>query len=75
MNGRSSIWYSRAWVRTAGFAMEEARNKTLFEGMMHAPRGWPVLTAMLGNTIRTGQAVKDTANTAISYHGGEPTAL
>ena len=70
----SPLLYSRTWVRAAGFAKEEAqdgaRGRTLFEGMMSAPRGWPVLRAMLLNYVRFGQAVKDTANTALSYHGG-----
>ena len=67
----SPLLYSRTWVRTAGFAKEEAaQTRTLFEGMMCAPRGWPVLRAMLLNYVRFGQAVKDTANTALSFHGG-----
>ena len=66
----SPLLYRRTWVRAAGFAKEEAQNRTLFEGMMCAPRGWPVLRAMLLNYLRFGQAVKDTANTALSFHGG-----
>ncbi len=66
----SPLLYSRTWVRAAGFAKEEAQNQSLFEGMMCAPRGWPVLRAMFLNYVRFGQAVKDTANTALSFHGG-----
>ena len=70
-----AAWYGRAWVRAAGFSMEEARNRTLFDGVMCAPRGWPVLAAMFGNLLRTGQAIKDTANTALSFHAGARTSI
>ncbi len=71
----SPLLYSRTWVRAAGFAKEEeAQGRARFEGMMCAPRGWPVLRAMFLNYVRFGQAVKDTANTALSYHGGAKTA-
>ena len=65
------LWYSRAWVRAAGFAKEEKAGQILFVGMMCAPQGWPVLKSLANNLIRAGQPVKDTVNTALSCHGGQ----
>jgi len=64
------LYYSRAWVRAKGFSKEEEKGECLFEGTLVAPRGWPMLGAMLNNAVKAGQPVKDTANTAISTHGG-----
>jgi carotenoid cleavage dioxygenase-like enzyme len=64
------MWYSRAWVRTKGFAKEEEMGgKTVMQGTLVAPKGWPILTAMVNNALKTGILLKDTANTAISAHG------
>jgi carotenoid cleavage dioxygenase-like enzyme len=64
--------YSTAWVRTAGYNKEEAAGADIFQGTIgQAPRGWPVLQAVFNNFLRGGQAVKDSCNTALSYHGGK----
>ena len=63
--------YSTAWVRTAGFEKEQAAGGDIFQGTIgQAPRGWPVLQAVFNNFLRGGQAVKDSCNTALSYHAG-----
>jgi carotenoid cleavage dioxygenase-like enzyme len=68
--------FSSAWVRTAGFQKEEAAGGDLFQGTLGAaPRGWPVLAAVINNFVRGKQAVKDTCNTAVSYHAGKILAL
>ena len=69
-------YFSSAWVRTAGYEKEEAAGEDLFQGTIgQAPRGWPVLTAVVNNIIRGGQAVKDSCNTAVTYHADKILAL
>jgi carotenoid cleavage dioxygenase-like enzyme len=69
--------YSRTYVRARGFAAEEAAGgKQLFSGTLVAPRGWPMLAALVRNAASgTGMVLKDTANTALSLHGGKLLAL
>ena len=69
--------YSRTYVRARGFAAEEAAGgKQLFSGTLVAPRGWPMLAALVRNAASgTGMILKDTANTALSLHGGKLLAL
>lgn len=69
-------YFSSAWVRTAGFLKEEAAGEDLFQGTIgQAPRGWPVLAAVVNNFVRGGQAVKDSCNTAVTYHADKILAL
>jgi len=59
-----------------GYQKEEAAGKDLFQGTIGlAPRGWPVLAAVVNNFVRGGQAVKDSCNTAVTYHAGKILAL
>jgi len=56
--------FSRTYLRTSGFAKEEAAGRRLFDGSLVAPRGWPLLWGLLCNAVRASQPQKDTANTA-----------
>eukprot|EP00960_Hanusia_phi_P055049 762852-Hanusia_phi.AAC.7 len=67
--GSDHVFFGRKWVRTRAFKIEEEK-QILFEGIMCAPRGWPIMKGLLSNFIRTGYPLKDTANTAISFHAG-----
>lgn len=71
--------YSRAYVRTRGFAAEAAAGgQQRFAGTLVAPRGWPMLGALARNVLGggvPGLAVKDTCNTALRAHGGKLLAL
>jgi len=68
--GSDHVFFGRKWVRTRAFKIEEEK-QILFEGIMCAPRGWPIMKGLLSNFIRTGYPLKDTANTAISFHAGK----
>lgn len=69
--------YSRTWIRSAGFAKEEAAGgQQLFRGTLVAPRGYPMLAHLVSNAFKTrGQVQKDTVNTALSNHAGRVLAL
>ena len=58
--------YSRAWLRTAAFAKEEAAgSKQLFRGSLVAPFGFKLLVNLAKNLAAAAQPQKDTANTAL----------
>ena len=69
--------YSRSYVRAKGFSAEALQGgKQLFSGTLVAPRGWPMLAALTNNALSGGGLIqKDTANTALSWHGGRLLAL
>ena len=68
--GSDHVFYGRKWVRTRAFKIEEEKQEVLFQGIMCAPRGWPIVKGLMSNFIRTGYPLKDTANTALSFHAG-----
>ena len=68
--------YSRAWLRTSGFAKEEAAGERLFDGSLVAPFGIKLLAGLARNAFRAAQPQKDTANTAfVTLDGGRVLAL
>lgn len=72
----AAAFYSRAWLRTAGFAKEEAAGQRLFDGSLVAPYGVKLLTGLALNALRAAQPQKDTANTALHvFKGGRVLAL
>ena len=56
--------FSRTFLRTQGFAKEEAAGKALFDGTLVAPDGAKLLVALAKNALVAAQPQKDTANTA-----------
>jgi len=67
--------HSRSWVRSEGFSKEAAAGKRLFDGTLVAPRGWPLLWALVCNGLRAGQAQKDTVNTGLLPLGADGRCL
>ena len=62
--------YSRAWLRTEGFAKEADAGRKLFEGTLVAPHGYRLLANLAKNAVTARQPQKDTANTALLNVGG-----
>ena len=68
--------WSRSWLRTSGFAKEEAAGERLFDGSLVAPFGYKLLAGLAANAFRAAQPQKDTANTALlTLDGGRILAL
>lgn len=64
--GDEGATYSRAWLRTAAFAKEEAAGPgKLFDGSLVAPQGFKLLVNLAKNFANALQPQKDTANTAL----------
>ena len=73
----STSMYSSTYVDTRGRQREAARAAKYKGSLGAAPRGLPLLKNLLWNmvTLKTLQAQKDTANTALAEHGGRVLAL
>uniref|UniRef100_A0A7S1B8L9 Carotenoid oxygenase n=1 Tax=Corethron hystrix TaxID=216773 RepID=A0A7S1B8L9_9STRA len=73
------VAHSSTYVETQGRLTEKrARNGSRYAGTLGAaPRGWPMLGALLKNGLAFGtlEAQKDTCNTALARSGGRVLAL